>query len=500
MSDQKLFIGYYRLSREDDNAGDSNSIINQRKLVKDYISHMSDLEEMSFQEFYDDGYSGSSMDRPGIKKVLALARENKVQCIIVKDFSRFARNYIEMGTYLEQIFPFLGVRFISISDHYDSRDYRGKSTDIADFYVKDQSVKLKSAFSTRRSKGEYCCGVAPYGYERNPENKKNLLIVEEEAKVVRRIFDLTIQRYSKMEICRILNEEKVPTPYQAISKRLNWKINEKSSRGMQWVNDSIRKILDDKTYIGCMVYGKTWIPDPGKGKEDHHKPIVSKEVFEKVQSMQIRHVSKSRYDRTSTVLTGYVKCGECKNRLTGSKEERGHVYYSCAYSRGKKDTGCFAGKVDNKILEQILLEKIKIYLQQNINQEQMQQAMKKQHEDNIAAYKEEYRDCQKKQDQMKNKSIQNYEAYRAGEITREQFGAAKKQLEEEKDILRKRIQEVEELIHNEKEILVKRNIPVEQMIEFMGYDKLTREMLEEYVEEILVYDDGKMEIKWKELK
>lgn len=200
------------------------------------------------------------------------------------------------------------------------------------------------------------------------------------------------------------------------------------------------------------------------------------------------------------MLTGYVKCGECKNRLTGSKEERGHVYYSCAYSRGKKDTGCFAGKVDNKILEQILLEKIKIYLQQNINQEQMQQAMKKQHEDNIAAYKEEYRDCQKKQDQMKNKSIQNYEAYRAGEITREQFGAAKKQLEEEKDILRKRIQEVEELIHNEKEILVKRNIPVEQMIEFMGYDKLTREMLEEYVEEILVYDDGKMEIKWKELK
>ncbi len=520
MSDQKLLIGYYRLSREDDNAGDSNSIINQRKLVKDYISHMSDLEEMSFQEFYDDGYSGSSMDRPGIKKVLALARENKVQCIIVKDFSRFARNYIEMGTYLEQIFPFLGVRFISISDHYDSRDYRGKSTDIdvqfkglvADFYVKDQSVKLKSAFSTRRSKGEYCCGVAPYGYERNPENKKNLLIVEEEAKVVRRIFDLTIQRYSKMEICRILNEEKVPTPYQAISKRLNWKINEKSSRGMQWVNDSIRKILDDKTYIGCMVYGKTWIPDPGTGKEehvprdqwkvieDHHKPIVSKEVFEKVQSMQIRHVSKSRYDRTSTVLTGYVKCGECKNRLTGSKEERGHVYYSCAYRRGKKDTGCFAGKVDNKILEQILLEKIKIYLQQNINQEQMQQAMKKQHEDNIAAYKEEYRDCQKKQDQMKNKSIQNYEAYRAGEITREQFGAAKKQLEEEKDILRKRIQEVEELIHNEKEILVKRNIPVEQMIEFMGYDKLTREMLEEYVEEILVYDDGKMEIKWKELK
>jgi hypothetical protein len=112
MSDQKLIIGYYRLSMEDDSEGESNSIINQRKLVKDYISNIPELASMPFQEFYDDGYSGSSMERPAIKQVLELARENKVQCIVVKDFSRFARNYIEMGTYLEQIFPFLGVRFI----------------------------------------------------------------------------------------------------------------------------------------------------------------------------------------------------------------------------------------------------------------------------------------------------------------------------------------------------------------------------------------------------
>ena len=104
MSDQKLIIGYYRLSMEDDSEGESNSIINQRKLVKDYISNIPELVAMPFQEFYDDGYSGSSMERPAIKQVLELARENKVQCIVVKDFSRFARNYIEMGTYLEQIF------------------------------------------------------------------------------------------------------------------------------------------------------------------------------------------------------------------------------------------------------------------------------------------------------------------------------------------------------------------------------------------------------------
>ena len=145
MSDQKLIIGYYRLSMEDDSEGESNSIINQRKLVKDYISNIPELVAMPFQEFYDDGYSGSSMERPAIKQVLELARENKVQCIVVKDFSRFARNYIEMGTYLEQIFPFLGVRFISISDRYDSKDYKGKSSDIVMFLYRDDYYNKESA-------------------------------------------------------------------------------------------------------------------------------------------------------------------------------------------------------------------------------------------------------------------------------------------------------------------------------------------------------------------
>ena len=379
MSDQKLIIGYYRLSMEDDSEEESNSIINQRKLVKDYISNIPELVAMPFQEFYDDGYSGSSMERPAIKQVLELARENKVQCIVVKDFSRFARNYIEMGTYLEQIFPFLGVRFISISDRYDSKDYKGKSSDIevqfkgliADFYVKDQSVKVKAAVSTRRGKGEYCCGSAPYGYRINPENKKELVIVEDEAEVIRRVFELTNQRYSKMEICKLFNEEGVLTPLQSMSRRQKSDSKKAASRGLQWTSDMIRKIVDDKTYIGCMVYGKTKIPDPGTGKEvpvprsqwkvmeNHHEPIVSKEVFEKAQSLQIRYTKKSKFDREITLLGGYVKCGNCHRSLTSSSPVHGHILYSCAYSKGKEDTGCFAGKADNKMLEHIVLAEIK---------------------------------------------------------------------------------------------------------------------------------------------
>lgn len=172
MEQNKLLIGYYRLSMKDDAERESNSITNQRLLVKDYIANTRELAVMPFQEFYDDGYSGANMERPAMKEVLELIRQDRVQCIVVKDFSRFSRDYIELGTYLEQIFPFMGIRFISISDRYDSLDYKGKTSDIevqfkgliADFYVKDQSVKVKSAVRTKREKGEYCCGSAPYGY------------------------------------------------------------------------------------------------------------------------------------------------------------------------------------------------------------------------------------------------------------------------------------------------------------------------------------------------
>ena len=519
MSDQKLLIGYYRLSMEDKAEGESNSIINQRKLVKDYISSISELADIPFREFYDDGYSGASLERPAIQKVLNLARENKVQCIVVKDFSRFSRNYIEMGTYLEEIFPFLNVRFISISDHYDSEDYRGTYSDIevqfkgllADFYLKDQSVKVKAAVRTKRENGEYCSGSAPYGYRINPENKKELLIVEEEAEVIRRIFNLTNQRYSKMEISRLLNEENVPTPLQSMSKRQKSNSKKATSKGLQWTSDMIRKILNNKNYIGCMVYGKTKIPDPGTGKEvpvprdqwkileNHHEPIVSRETFDMAQSLQIRHVKKSKFDKNTSLLSGYVKCGNCRRNLTGSNKIHGHILYSCAYSQGKKDTGCFAGKADDKMLEHIVLAEIKANLQQNISREQMLESMRKQHEECVKTYRVEQTDCEKRQEEIGEQNRRNYEKYHEGEMGREQFLEAKKSLEEEKERLQRRVQELEELINKEEEILLKKNVPVEQMIEFLGYEKLTREMLETYVEGIYVYDDGRVEVEWKVL-
>ena len=145
-----------------------------------------------------------------------------------------------------------------------------------------------------------------------------------------------------------------------------------------------------------------------------------------------------------------------------------------------------------------MLAEIKAYLRQNISQEQMQQSMRKQHEDSIEAYKTESADCEKCQEQIKIQNRQNYEKCHEGQMNQNQFMEAKKQLEEERERLQKRVQELEELINGEKEILMKKNVPVEQMLKYLDYEKMTREMLEGYVQGIYVYDDGRVEVEWKE--
>lgn len=187
-----MIAGYYRLSVEDGRLEmESNSILSQRMLVKKYIAAHKEFEGYGFCEFYDDGYSGTTMDRPGIQKLLAGINDNKIQCVIVKDISRFSRDYIELGTYMEQVFPFMQVRFISITDHYDSNENNGYRGDLgidtafksllSDFYCKDISEKVKSSLEARRKQGKYATGPVPFGYMKNKDNPQELLVVQEEA-------------------------------------------------------------------------------------------------------------------------------------------------------------------------------------------------------------------------------------------------------------------------------------------------------------------------------
>lgn len=214
-------VMYLRLSLEDDvNADESNSITNQRRIIREYISTHEDLRTMNVLEKCDDGYSGTNMNRPRMQELLTMVKEQRVDCIIVKDMSRFARNYLETGKYVEQIFPFMGIRFIAINDNYDSKDFVGGIADmdvqfkslLYDFYSKDLSQKVSTAVMARKDKGMFIGICAPFGYLKSKDNAYELLVDEEAAAIVKRIFTLRTGGESIAGIVRMLNNEGIDTP------------------------------------------------------------------------------------------------------------------------------------------------------------------------------------------------------------------------------------------------------------------------------------------------
>ena len=265
---------YMRLSKEDEKdcrKEESNSIRNQRALAEAYVKDH--FKEYKLLEFQDDGYTGTNFDRPGVTALLKEVKDGKIDCIVVKDFSRFSRDYIELGSYIEQIFPFMKVRFISINDRYDSdeREQRGGILDIRfkhllyDLYSKDLSVKGKSSLEVKKKQGLYISGNCPFGYEKAAGNRHMLVIAEDEAQVVRKIFDMSASGFTSSQIAKVV-----------------------------WENTMICAILRNRVYVGDMIYGRyERLQVGGKNRQkpkdewkifmNHHEPIIEREVFEAVQ-------------------------------------------------------------------------------------------------------------------------------------------------------------------------------------------------------------------------
>lgn len=298
----KFLAKYLRISIADkkrvsnNTKAESNSIIHQRELISRYISEKQIGFFMQTLEFVDDGYSGTNFDRPAVKEMLSLVRERKIGCIIVKDLSRFGRNYLEVGDYLEQIFPFIGVRFIAINDGYDSDNAIGstKGMEIAfknllyDRYSKDLSEKIQSSLQVRRKRGDFIGPMAPFGYQLS-DNKRVLEVDAIAAQYVKQIFKLAGKGYRIGEIAKILNKEKIPTPGQYKNqKKLQYFImDEKES----WDYKKVRKILQNQVYLGTIVNGKTKVTEVGGSHfrqipeeeqiyvPNKHKAIITEQEF-----------------------------------------------------------------------------------------------------------------------------------------------------------------------------------------------------------------------------
>ncbi len=231
MDKSYVIVLYIRLSVEDEDSRDgvkdeSNSVTNQRDLLRRYVESCPEFRGSEIMELCDDGFSGTNMQRPDMQRLLQKAKAKEFDCIIVKDFSRFGRDYITVSDYVDQIFPFLDIRFISVNDGYDSAKMKGKTSgvDIAfrnviyGYYSKDLSLKVKSGKRTKALKGDYLSPFAPIGYRKDKRNKNQLVVDEDSAGIVRRIFRLAGMGMSTLEITRLFNSEKVPTP-SAIKNR-----------------------------------------------------------------------------------------------------------------------------------------------------------------------------------------------------------------------------------------------------------------------------------------
>ena len=333
---------YMRLSREDDDVKDeSNSIGNQRKLLLGFLKKNQELADSPVVQYVDDGYSGTGFERPGFVEMMDGVKKGKIQCIIVKDFSRFGRDYIELGDYIEHIFPFMQVRFIAVNDGYDSEEYKGKTPDIDvpfrnlaySLYSQDISDKIKSSLAVRRKKGLYVGSIPLYGYQRDEEG---FLMPDEETKgTVQRIYREYLSGTGLAELARKLNGEGISSPKQH-------KMNKGLLRGEEgktcfWLPTTLRQILRNETYTGVLSSGAYKSGPLGSGKrifvpedervhvENAHPVIIDKDTFREVQE---RMKKKKHGEAQQFLLKGLVRCGECGRLMVREKTR-----FRCRYQQ-----------------------------------------------------------------------------------------------------------------------------------------------------------------------
>ncbi len=451
---------YLRLSREDSDVGttadtgsagnaeatfraESNSIGSQRELIRSFIREQEDIE--LFDCYADDNYSGSNFERPEFKRMISDITAGRVNCVIVKDLSRFGRDYIETGRYLDQVFPALGVRFIALTDRYDSFSADAGERNIVlpvknfinDSYCRDISTKVKSQLAIKRRKGECLAAFAVYGYRKSAEDRNRLLVDDYAAGIVRRIFAWKIEGMAVSAIAEKLNGLHILSPKEyKKSLGLNYRGGFTRGSDSRWSSPSVRRILTNEVYLGHLVQGRTervnykvkkcvekpkeeWIR-----VENTHEPIISADDFTIVQNLLKADGRISPEKKEISPFMGLLFCGDCReqmvrrvNRYKGTEK----VYYIC--STKNRGEGCSRHSIEETVLKELTGTAIRRYANDFLDQEQLF-AQAKEREANLQAvisYNKEIARLKKEQDKYYSLCAGLYEDLGTGVITREEF-------------------------------------------------------------------------------
>ena len=514
---------YLRLSKEDDDLScssgaksESNSISNQRKLIYDFMKLHPELE--LYDEYKDDGKSGSNFDRAEFQRMMKDIEAGKINCVVVKDQSRFGRDYIDVGKYKEKIFPKLGVRFITINEGYDSLSATS-SDDLAftinsfvyDFYIRDISTKIRTNLTAKKQNGEYAGAFVAYGYVKDSNDKSKLVVDQFAADVVRDIFRWKIEGLSPQNIAVRLNELGIPSPaeYKKLSGS-NYKTSFQTSSKAVWSHVSVRRILKNEIYLGVMIQGKRTTPNY-KTKtvvtkaesewlrvEGTHEAIISVRDFELVQELLRDDTHCRAGDVTVPVYAGRIYCGDCGAtavRKTVSYAGKRYVYYVCNANKHDK-TVCSRHSIREDILGQVIYQTVRHQIDLLLDVDKALRQF-----ENLSWEKHKLKQLDASieiQEEVvrKNNTLRLgiYEDLRAGLLDRSEYESLKKELAER---IAEATAAIEKLNKEKREILdgvSKQQSWIEQFRQYENVTELTRPMVIHLIERINIFEDSNIEI------
>lgn len=513
--DEFLAIAYYRLSKDDGKNHESDSIANQRVLIREYVKNQPNITLVD--EAFDDGYTGTNYDRPGFQKVMDAVNAGTVNCVIVKDLSRLGREYVETGKYLEMVFPSMGIRFIAINDDVDSTK-ANSSNDILvpvknimnESYCRELSKKLRRQFKIQRSNGEYLGAFASYGYRKNPEDKHKLVIDEYAAEIVRAIFVLKLRGFSQQSIADYLNAECIlpPAEYKK-SQGLNYKSGLKGSGKAVWRAYTVQNILTNPIYIGVLVQGKRGTPnykikqmrvrdeEQWCVNKDNHEAIIDEYTFESVQKVLKRDTRVAPNTDAVNPLSGLVFCADCGRSMVKRSVSRGNKkfhYYIC--STNKKGDGCSSHNISIETLENTVMRAIKNQINLVV---EMKQLLEEVNHSEILSVKLKRIDLliaekNKEIDKQKDFRMKLYEALSDGLIERDEYDAMRKRstatIEAGEAAVKKLDAERAEIVSQNTKNLTW----LEQFARYQNYAKLSREIAVAFIDKVTVYEDKTVHI------
>ena len=382
---------YLRLSRDDGDKEESGSITGQRELLRDYISQHPELREYAIR--IDDGFSGSTFERPGFQKMIEDVKAGRTDCIVVKDLSRFGRNYLDAGEYIEKIFPFLGVRFIAVNDNYDSLREKKSSDDliipfknlINEAYCRDISMKIRSQLEIKRKNGQFLGSFAAFGYLKDEQDKNKLVVDQYAADIVRDIFKWKLEGISPQDIADALNKLGVLSPMEyKRSLGMKYTTSFKTSAKAAWSAGTVIRILKNPIYTGVLIQGKETTPSYKVHKriakdksewtviEDSHEAIISGIDFDSVQKVLKCDTRRSPDDKAVGLFSGMLFCGDCGAsmvRKTVPAGEKKYVYYVC--SAHKQDKSCSPHRMRDTALEEIVLDSLRQHIREVVNMSEL---------------------------------------------------------------------------------------------------------------------------------